>query len=56
METIKISKKMFESMCVSILDASLYWTGKDEENTPQLRTARTLAGSFLEDMRNEEGH
>lgn len=31
----------------TIIEASLYWTGEDEERNPALKTARTLAGLFL---------
>ncbi len=31
----------------TIIDASLFWTGQDEEKSPKLKRARTLAGLIL---------
>ena len=35
-------------LCEKIIDASLYWTGEDEERNPTLKTIRTLAGFYLD--------
>ena len=50
MDTIKVAddreNKLLE-MCNLIIDASLYWTGEDEERNPRLKRMRTLAGLYL---------
>ena len=38
-----------------IIDASLYWSGKDEERNPPLRTARTLADLYLRNFYATKG-
>ena len=40
-------KKDFLELCNLIIDASLYWTGEDEERNPHLKKLRTLAGYYL---------
>lgn len=35
----------------TVVNASLYWSGEDEERVPLLKTARTLAGDALDDLR-----
>ena len=35
-------------VCAKIVEASLFWNSKDEEKTPELKTARTLAGYVIE--------
>jgi len=37
-----------------VASASLYWSGKDEEKNPHLKTARTLAFIFLQDFGERE--
>jgi hypothetical protein len=39
--------------CQCIVDASLYWTGEDEEKNPTLKRARTMAGKAMELWRKE---
>ncbi|RLA02510.1 MAG: hypothetical protein DRI97_03920 [Bacteroidetes bacterium] len=39
----------FKNVCEVIIKASLYWTGADELNNPELKTMRTLARFYLED-------
>lgn len=50
MDAIKVAddreKKLFE-LCYLIIDASLYWTGEDEERNPKLKRMRTLAGLYV---------
>ena len=48
------ANKMLEiadEACLKIIEASLRWTGIDEEMSPDLRKARTLAAMFREDYR-----
>lgn len=40
--------KEFIDLCKKIIDASLYWTGEDEDKNPGLKTIRTLAGNYLQ--------
>lgn len=54
METATVSRRAMIRLCEAVLDASLYWTSQDEMNNPELCTARTLAGSFLEDLKAEQ--
>ena len=37
-------KDSFEKLCELIIEASIDWTGEDEEKHPKLKTLRTLAG------------
>lgn len=39
-----MKKKLSLAACEAIIEASLYWTGEDEENHPELKKMRTLAG------------
>lgn len=39
--------------CQCIVDASLYWTGVDEEKNPLLKRARTMAGKAVELWKKE---
>jgi len=36
-----------QKLAETIMDASLHWTGEDEEKNPGLKKARTLAGLLL---------
>jgi len=38
-----------------IIEASLYWTGSDEEKNPKLKTIRTLAGYYLDEEQKRKG-
>jgi len=42
------SHKDFMELCEKIIDASMRWTGEDEEQNPMLKTIRSLAGYYLE--------
>jgi hypothetical protein len=46
-----MDEKDFLELCNLIIEASLLWTGEDEERNPLLKRIRTLAGYYL---RNEE--
>ena len=37
-----------KTLCSEIIEASLYWTGDDEEKNPFLKKIRTLARYYLE--------
>lgn len=37
----------------AVLEASLYWTGLDEEKNPALKKARTLAGLIIGQSKEE---
>lgn len=39
--------KDFLELCNLIIEASLLWTGEDEERNPLLKRIRTLAGYYL---------
>lgn len=47
-------QKLAEEACNKIIEASLYWNGEDEVKNPVLKTARTLAGLFLEEIKKGE--
>lgn len=54
MKTVRVSKAMLVKLCEAVIDSSIYWSGKDEEKESKLKTARTLAGSFLNDIQLEK--
>ena len=39
-------KKDLLGLSENIVEASLYWTGEDEEKNPKLKRIRTLAGFY----------
>lgn len=44
---IRLKKELVQLSSLTI-DASLNWTGKDEQNNFKLKTIRTLSGLYLE--------
>jgi hypothetical protein len=42
-----------QELAKAIMDASLLWTGQDEEKNPSLKKARTLAGLLLNKSHEE---
>ena len=40
-------KKELIKLCENIIEASLFWSGKDEEKNPMLKRIRTLAGFYI---------
>lgn len=40
--------KLFKDLCKDILEASIFWTGADEEKNPKLKRIRTLAALYLD--------
>ncbi len=40
----KDSARMLQELAEIVIEASLYWTGEDEQKNPALKKARTLAG------------
>lgn len=42
-----IKEKLMLDLAKTVIDASLYWTSKDEEKNPNLKKARTLAGLII---------
>ncbi len=38
-----------QGLCRDIIEASLFWTGEDEEKNPGLKKIRTLAGLYIEE-------
>lgn len=40
---------MDENFAHAVIDASLYWTGEDEDACPALKYLRTMAGYYLWD-------
>jgi len=44
-------RKELKELCDTVMEASIGWTGEDEEKNPLLKRARTLAGMHLEEMR-----
>lgn len=43
-----------EELAREVLDASLYWTGEDEERNPLLKRIRSLAGFVLDEARSDD--
>jgi len=39
--------------CESVIEASLYWTGEDEEKCPALKYLRTIAGFYLREIKEK---
>jgi len=37
----------------AVIEASMWWTGEDEEKNPSLKRARTLAGIIMHDYRHD---
>ena len=47
-------EKELIKLCEDIIEASLFWTGKDEEKNPLLRRIRTLASFYIEKYKRGE--
>ncbi len=39
-----------KDLAIGVIEASLYWTGDDEEKNPQLKRIRTLAADLLKEI------
>jgi hypothetical protein len=46
--------KDFLELCELIIEASILWTGEDEERNPHLKKIRTLAGFYLSEEEKTE--
>ena len=47
-EKIMNKSDVLKELAEKVIEASLYWTGKDEEKNPKLKLIRTLAGLALQ--------
>jgi len=49
-DTIRLlneTERRLKEVCELAIEASLNWTGEDEENNPPLKRLRTIAGIYL---------
>jgi len=42
-----------KAACEAIIDASINWTGQNEEDYPELKKIRTLAGAMLNNLKTD---